>query len=82
MINIDAEKAEIGILSGGLNISKQVRPHILLSVYPRHIALLVRSLEDLRLLNEQMEYERVTIEGEPPVNLARHKYMLRPMEDA
>lgn len=80
VIKIDAEGAEIDILAGGLNIIKQSRPQIYLSVHPRHIALLGRSLDELHMLIEQMRYDCVTIEGEPVVSFARDEYLLRPRD--
>lgn len=78
VIKVDAEGAEISILSGGLTMIRHARPRIFLSVHPRHIALLGESLDELHLLIEQMAYDCVTIEGEPVVNLAHDECLLRP----
>jgi len=78
VIKIDAEGAEIDILAGGLNIIKQARPLVFLSVHARHIALLGKSLDELRLLIEQMTYDCVAIEGEPVANFTHDEYLLRP----
>jgi len=78
VIKIDAEGAEIGILSGGLNVIERARPQIFLSIHPRRIASLGKSLDELHLLIEQMGYDCVTIEGEPVVNFTFDEYLLRP----
>jgi FkbM family methyltransferase len=78
VIKIDVEGAELGVLAGGFAIIKQAQPQIYLSVHPKHIALLGSSLDELRLLIEQLGYDCLTIDGEPVAEFRRDEYLLQP----
>ncbi|MGB0383344.1 MAG: FkbM family methyltransferase [Ardenticatenaceae bacterium] len=82
VIKIDVEGAELGVLAGGLKIIKQAQPQIYLSVHPKHIAQLGSSLDELRLLIEQMGYDCLTIDGDPVAEFRRDEYLLQPKKMA
>ena len=82
VIKIDVEGAELGVLTGGSKIIKQAQPQIYLSIHPKHIAKLGSSLDELRLLIEQMGYDCLTIDGDPVAEFRRDEYLLQPKKMA
>ena len=79
IIKIDVEGAEIDVLKGGINIIKKAMPIIYLSVHPKHIMKLGKSLEDLNNIIEQLNYKCLTIDNKPVINYQLDEYLLVPI---
>jgi hypothetical protein len=56
LIKIDTEGAELNILRGAVDVLKNHRPIIYLSVHPRHIAELGGTVEQLKKLLDDSGY--------------------------
>ena len=79
VIKIDVEGAEVGVLLGGGETIRRHRPLIVLSVHPKHLALLGHSLTDLESVLAQLGYAATTISGEPITEYRLEEYLLTPL---
>jgi len=63
LLKIDVEGAEIDLLWGGIEIIKNSRPIIVLSLHPRHIEQMGQSLDSLTEYLHVVNYKCLTYEG-------------------
>lgn len=82
IIKIDVEGAEIGVLEGARMTLEKYKPTVFLSVHPRQIAALGRSIEELRTEIARVKYECRTIDGAVTTEFGLREYRLQPLETA
>ncbi len=80
LVKIDVEGAEIEVLTGAQVLLKNERPLIFLSVHPKQIESFGQTLGDLSSLIASVEYELMTMDGEPTSTLALEEYLMVPAE--
>jgi len=79
LIKIDVEGAEYFVLKGAINVLKNYKPLIFLSVHPKHLQKLGISLEDLNQLIFQLGYSIQNHQGEVVSCLTLAEYRLVPV---
>jgi FkbM family methyltransferase len=82
IIKIDVEGAEIGVLEGARETLAKHRPEVFLSVHPRQIAALGRSIEELRAEIVRSGYDCLTMDGAIATEFGLREYRLVPVRTA
>tara|TARA_R110002096_G_scaffold25004_1_gene78611 strand:+ start:5060 stop:5896 length:837 start_codon:yes stop_codon:yes gene_type:complete len=78
LIKIDVEGAEIGVLQGAEKTLAAFKPKIFLSVHPTHIEKLGLSMDDLRQLISDFEYEVKDVDGKAVSEFCLDEYIMTP----
>lgn len=78
IIKIDVEGAEIAVLEGAFEILKTYKPIIFLSVHPKHIKLLGKSLDELKDILTRLNYICRQSDGTLVKNFSFKEYILTP----
>ncbi|MDT3687764.1 MAG: FkbM family methyltransferase [Pseudorhodoplanes sp.] len=80
VIKVDVEGAEIGVLEGARMTLAKYNPIVFLSVHPRQIAALGRSIDELRIEIARVGYECRTIDGAVVTEFGLREYRLQPIQ--
>ena len=78
VIKIDVEGSEIHVLKGAKDTLTKHKFLVFLSVHPTEIFLMGQYLDDLFKIIEEVDYEEITIEGQPIQEFALDEYLMRP----
>jgi FkbM family methyltransferase len=78
LIKIDTEGAEVSILKGAINILREHRPILFLSVHPSHIIELGSTVEELEQLLSSVDYKVTDIDGDVVRPLELTEYIVSP----
>ena len=77
LIKIDVEGAEINVLRGAQSVLRQYHPEIIISVHPKHLKILGHSVDELKKVVCDLDYQIYNIDGSQVVgNLQSGEYYL------
>jgi len=79
LIKIDTEGAELSILKGAVNILKQDKPIIFLSVHPHQIKELGGSISELEEIIQELGYEVFDLAGNRTTPAELTEYIVKPI---
>jgi FkbM family methyltransferase len=63
LIKIDVEGAEISVLKGAKSVLRKYHPEIIISVHPKHLKILGHSVDELKKMVCDLDYQIYNIDG-------------------
>ncbi len=63
LIKIDVEGAEVSVLRGAKAVLREYHPEIIISVHPKHLKILGHSVDELKKMVCDLDYQIYNIDG-------------------
>jgi len=82
VIKIDVEGAEFGVLEGAIDIIKEFKPFILISLHPKHLKSLGKDVNEIFKICKSLDYRLLSCneEGQKEVSIiALDEYLMEPI---
>ncbi|MDA9082148.1 FkbM family methyltransferase [Gammaproteobacteria bacterium] len=82
VIKIDVEGAEFGVLEGAIDIIKQFKPYILISLHPKHLINLGKDVNEIFKICQSLNYRLLTCGEEEQTEVSiigLDEYLMEPI---